>query len=117
VGTSRVSRISGGCALLEEWQAAGGSGGKSLNFFDAADQRWHQVWVGADGTVLRIAGDLDNGAMRMTGPDRKTPQGTVRDRITWTPHADGSVEQRWDTSTDGGATWSTGFVGTYRRKQ
>lgn len=116
VGTNRISRISNGCALLEEWQAAGGSGGKSINFFDAADQQWHQLWVGGDGTVLRIAGTLKDRAMQLVGGQRKTPRGTVRDRITWTPQKDGAVEQRWDISTDGGATWTTGFVGMYRRK-
>jgi hypothetical protein len=116
IGTNRISRVSGGCALLEEWQAAKGPGGKSINFYDAADGRWHQVWVGGDGTVLRIAGSLQEGAMQLMGEDRKTPKGTVRDRITWTPQPDGAVEQRWDLSTDGGTTWTTGFVGYYRRK-
>lgn len=116
IGTNRISRISGGCALLEEWQAGNGPGGRSINFYDAADGQWHQVWVGGDGTVLRIAGALQDGAMRLAGTDRKTPRGTVRDRITWTPQSDGAVEQRWDISTDGGHTWQPGFVGTYRRK-
>jgi hypothetical protein len=116
IGTNRISRISGGCALLEEWETPNGPGGKSMNFFDAADSKWHQVWVGGDGTVLRIAGSFTDGAMRLTGEDRKTPRGAVRDRITWTPQADGAVEQRWDISTDAGATWRTSFVGTYRKK-
>ncbi len=116
VGTNRISRVSGGCALLEEWQAAQGPGGKSINFFDAADGQWHQIWVGGDGTVLRIAGSLKDGAMRLLGADRKTPQGTVRDRITWTPQPDGAVEQRWEISTDGGSTWTTGFLGKYQRQ-
>jgi hypothetical protein len=116
IGSNRISPVSGGCALLEEWQAANGPGGKSINFYDAADGQWHQIWVGGDGTVLRIAGSLKEGAMQLMGKDRKTAKGTVRDRITWTPQPDGAVEQRWDLSTDGGATWTTGFVGYYRRK-
>jgi len=116
IGVNRISRISGGCALLEEWQAGNGGDGKSVNFFDAADNQWHQVWVGGDGTVLRIAGTLEDGAMQLTGADRKTTRGTLRDRITWTPKSDGAIEQRWETSTDGGAQWQTGFLGVYRRK-
>ena len=117
VGTSRITSIAGGCGLLEEWQPANNPGGRSLNFYDSADRQWHQVWIGADGNALRIAGGLQNGAMTLTGADRKTPQGTVRDRITWTPQPDGAVEQRWDLSSDGGNTWQTSFVGIYRRKQ
>ena len=34
-------------------------------------------------------------------------------RVTWTPHEDGSVQQVWETSTDGGETWTTVFDGQY----
>ena len=116
MGRSRVSRHSDGCALLEQWTGQNGVGGTSLNYFERRDSTWHQVWVGGDGTVLRIAGSLQEGAMQLMGEDRKTPKGTVRDRITWTPQPDGAVEQRWELSTDGGTTWTIGFVGYYRRK-
>jgi hypothetical protein len=116
IGSNRISRIAGSCGLLEEWRAANGGDGKSVNFFDTADHQWHQIWVGADGTVLRIAGGLKESAMQLLGADRKTARGIVRDRITWTPQKDGAVEQRWDISIDGGATWQTSFLGTYRRK-
>jgi hypothetical protein len=36
-------------------------------------------------------------------------------RITWTPHADGSVAQQWDQSTDAGKTWVIAFEGIYRK--
>ncbi len=32
--------------------------------------------------------------------------------ITWTPNADGSVRQHWETSEDG-KTWKTAFDGLY----
>ena len=115
VGTSRITSVSNGCALLEEWQAVRGANGRSINFFDAADNQWHQVWVGGDGTVLRIAGTFSDAAMRLAGEIR-APQGSAHNRITWTPQSDGAVEQRWDISTDGGATWQPSFVGMYRRK-
>jgi hypothetical protein len=66
--------------------------------------------------VLRIAGGIENGAMRLNGTERTTSRGTYRDRITWTPQADGAVEQKWEISTDKGSTWTTAFVGLYRRK-
>ena len=76
---------------------------------------WHQVWMGANGSPLRLEGNPDRpGRMILSGPVRTTPQGTVRDRITWTLQDDGTVEQHWDISTDGGSTWQTGFRGIYR---
>jgi hypothetical protein len=39
--------------------------------------------------------------------------GGVRQRVTWTPRADGSVRQHWESSRDG-ASWHTDFDGIYR---
>jgi hypothetical protein len=39
----------------------------------------------------------------------------TRHRITWTPDADGSVRQHWETQDDAGQ-WSTAFDGRYTRK-
>jgi hypothetical protein len=51
---------------------------------------------------------------RQDRPDPKT--GIVqRERITWTPNSDGSVRQHWESSTDNGKSWQTGFDGLYRR--
>jgi hypothetical protein len=38
-------------------------------------------------------------------------------RITWAPQADGSVRQLWESSKDGGRTWSTAFDGKYVKKK
>jgi hypothetical protein len=115
IGTNKITRVSGTCALLEQWQATGGGAGSSINFFDAADKKWHQVWMGGDGVALYLSGNPVEGAMELGGGDRVTPRGTVRDRIRWTLLPDQSVEQLWSISTDAGATWTTGFRGIYRR--
>ena len=39
----------------------------------------------------------------------------VLDITERTPGGDGSVEQRWEKSGDGGKTWETVFLGTYRK--
>lgn len=115
VGTNTISRISEECALLEEWVSARGVAGNSINFYDPVREAWHQVWVGGEGTILRLRGGLDaDGAMVLTGiEERETRRGTVLDRITWTPLADGRVEQRWDVSADVGESWRTVFRGIY----
>jgi len=48
VGHSLVQVVSGGCALLENWEATNGTNtGKSLNFVDIATHKWQQTWVGS----------------------------------------------------------------------
>jgi hypothetical protein len=34
-------------------------------------------------------------------------------RITWSREADGSVRQLWESSSDGGRTWTAAFDGIY----
>ncbi|HEV2846669.1 MAG TPA: hypothetical protein VG477_17575 [Thermoanaerobaculia bacterium] len=114
IGTSEITRIAGGCAIHESWQ--GGGGGMSLNFFDPADSSWNQVWVGPDGVILRLKGGFQEGAMVLSGDDRKGRNGTVRDRLRWTPQPDGGVLQEWELSADGGKTWQKTFSGRYRKR-
>lgn len=114
-GRNTIQQASDGCALLESWSGARGMNGKSLNYYDPATGSWHQLWVGGDGVILHLEGGLEDGSMVLHGDDRQTPQGTIRDRITWTPNDDGTVRQHWEVSSDGGATWQTVFDGTYRR--
>lgn len=115
VGTNTISRISEGCALLEEWVSARGISGNSVNFYDPERESWNQVWVGGEGTILRLEGGLNaDGAMVLTGrEEREIRRGRVLDRITWSPMSGGRVEQRWDLSSDGGESWETVFRGIY----
>lgn len=114
-GTSRIESIAGSAGLLEHWTGKGGYTGKSLNAYNAAQKRWQQYWVGSDGGVLELSGGLVDGHMVLAG--EHTVNGQVRrERITWTPRADGSVRQHWEQSSDGGKTWTTAFDGLYRKK-
>jgi hypothetical protein len=113
-GTSRIEPSANGCWIQEHWHAARGSDGTSLNAWDANDRVWRQFWTGGDGTVLRLQGGLQDGAMVMEGELPKAGGGVQRQRIRWTPQSDGSVEQWWQTSDDDGQHWQTSFRGVYR---
>ncbi len=113
VGTNTITVVSGGCGLHERWEGAGGGVGESLNAYDRRTGSWHQTWVGGRGLVLRLEGGLRDAAMVLEGELREGER-VVLQRITWTPDPDGSVRQLWETSEDGGTTWTTAFDGTYR---
>jgi hypothetical protein len=112
IGTSEVSAESAGCAIREQWKAASGVLGMSINYYDAAQRQWHQDWVGGDGTILHLRGGMHDGAMVLSGeaPGR---QGPIINRITWTPSPGGVVKQEWATSNNSGADWAISFVGIY----
>jgi len=85
--------------------------------WDSAKKRWSQTWVDDKGNVLLLTGGRQGPKMVLEG-DKPQGQGTIRNRITWTPEAGGHVHQLWETSTDGGKTWERAFDGDYtpRRK-
>lgn len=112
VGQSEISRAAEGCAIREHWKSGSGTEGVSINYYDASERRWHQDWVGGDGTILHLRGGKEGEAMTMSS-DTPSGQGAVINRITWTPLPDKKVKQEWATSADGGQSWQTAFVGLY----
>lgn len=112
--TSRISSRHGGCVILEQYDT-GTYTGMSINFYDRVSGRWHQTWMANDGAPVYLEGNLNGeGAMVLTdeGLPISRATGTIN-RVTWSTEDDGAVRQFWETSADGGATWSVAFDGLY----
>lgn len=114
VGTNRITAVHGGCALREQYDTGRGYEGSSLNAYDAGRRRWHQTWVDSSGLLLRLDGGLVDGRMVLEGETTGAAGAPTRHRITWTPQADGTVRQLWE-STDASGAWTVAFDGLYRR--
>jgi hypothetical protein len=114
-GTSEISRASSGCSIREQWKDARGTTGMSINYYDSSSRKWHQDWVGGDGTILHLQGELAGNAMVLTG-ESKTTKGVALNRITWTPLDGEKVKQEWAVSSDNGLTWQISFVGIYEHQ-
>ena len=116
-GTNRIESILSGCALQENWVGASGNVGHSYNAYDRSRRVWHQTWVDNTGLILRLEGGMTDHGMVLRGETLGQDGGTVQHRITWN-RVDGDpdrVRQHWESSTDGGETWSTAFDGLYTR--
>ncbi|MEO5883315.1 MAG: hypothetical protein ABIQ06_12935 [Caldimonas sp.] len=111
-GDSRIESISAGCALLENWSGNGGFSGKSLNSYDSSDKLWHQSWVDSSGTRLELAGSWADKRMLLS-----SGSGAAMQRIAWSVNDDGSVRQLWESTTDGGKSWTVQFDGKYVRRK
>lgn len=116
-GTNTIELVSGSCALLENWVGRGGVDGKSLNYFNPADGKWHQLWVGAGGSILDLVGEYKDDTMRFTGETRRPNGGRTLQRLTFFRLSPDRVRQFWEQSADEGKTWTVAFDGNYVRKK
>lgn len=119
VGTNRIEKTLGGCAIFEHWTDADGNEGKSLFYVDQ-DGNWQQVWVtpwaANPGGVKEKSHveTLPDGSVRFQAGMRHTDAGSWLDRTTLTPLEDGNVRQLIEISRDDGVTWRAAFDATYR---
>jgi hypothetical protein len=117
-GENRVAVIQNGCAIQETWTGADGGSGISFNGYFDGDRKWHQTWFDSRGGRLELAGAFVGGKMILRGeiPVRGEPGHKVLHQITWEKHPDGRIRQLWQSSPDGGGSWTIVFDGTYTRK-
>jgi hypothetical protein len=114
-GINRVSQEYGGCVIHERYVTGKGYTGESLNIYDASRKVWHQTWVDSGGLLLTLEGRWDGKSMVMEGSAPGPNGGLSKQRITWTPNADGSVRQLWEAA-DSKGTWTVAFDGTYTKR-
>lgn len=106
--TNRITVEEDGCVVFERYTTPSGYTGRSLSFYDAVRKRWHQTWIDNQGQPLYLDGTFQDGALVLSG---EAPG--VKHRVTWRPLDGGKVQQLWESSKDGGSTWSTVFDGLY----
>ena len=116
VARSVIENLYGGCVIRENWMPASGTPGGSLNTYDPADGRWHQIWMDASDARVSFEGGPIDGKMVLTG-FWKGAQGPGKDglvRMTYSSLDAGAVRQLGEISADQGATWKPFFDFTYR---
>lgn len=104
---SSITVATDGCSIHEDYRTQGGYAGRSINFYDSQTQKWHQTWIDNQGVPLYLEGGFQNGAMVLSNETN---------RVTWSTQADHRVRQHWESTSDGGKTWTTAFDGYYRRQ-
>ena len=111
-GTSSVQRVAGGCALLENWRAANGSEGKSLNGYNKWTKQWQQFWMGQGGEITEFReSSWDGDKLVFMAKEPNAWQ-----RLTFTPVDANTTRQTGESSKDQGKTWTPGYDLIYTRK-
>jgi hypothetical protein len=110
---NQVTRILGGCVVLERYTGSNGLIGESFSIYDATRKVWHQTWVTNRGHLLVVEGGMRDDRMLLEGRDRGADGKPVYIRVSWWRVPDG-VRERSVTSDDGGKTWKTQFDIVFR---
>lgn len=117
-GTSRnrVTKILGGCAILEEFTGAPGItlDGRSLSTFDRNTRRWGQTWVDSEGSYLDFHGALVDDRMVFTREAERDGRKFLQ-RMVWQDIAADGFRWLWQRSEDEGKSWKTLWEIEYRR--
>ncbi len=115
---SMIQIISGGCAILENWESPN-SKGKSINFIDPVTNKWKQSWAGnyANGTQEFVNGEYKNNAMHFTFETKDAQGKPLVGRFIFYNQGPNQVRQFNETSADGGKTWTTSYDFTYYRRK
>ena len=116
VGHSVIQKVSGGCALLENWTAANGTEGKSLNSYNAVVGQWQQFWVGQGGAVTEYRESHWRGdTLVLLAHGATPPGGPSLQRLSFFPIDANTVRQFGEGSADDGKTWTVQYDLYYHR--
>lgn len=107
LGHTLIEKIEQGCVLQEWWRGNGAENGAgtSLSMYDRKHTLWRHVWTSARGNFAPIDGGWQGDAMLMTGYFVNDKGEREFHRTVWKP-VPGGVHHVWDSSVDGGATWT-----------
>ena len=106
LGHSSITAELSRCLVLEEFLTPKGYRAKAFLSFARGSATWSRTYMDAEGGRIFLQGTPVAGGLALTGTVALPDGNRVMVRITWTKTTSGSVEQVWDVSRDGGASWS-----------
>jgi hypothetical protein len=115
-GSNLVTLEEDGCVVHEHWKGARGGTGQSFTFYDRRDGQWHQMWVSNSGAALYLSGAFDGSTLNLEGTTPQADGSRLLNRLSFHSNPDSTVRQLWETSADGGKTWTPVFDGLYRKR-
>lgn len=117
-GTNSIRRILDGCIVEENF--SGGDAmhlrGRSVSIFDVRAGKWKQTWVDNEGGYLDLVGEFKDRQM-VLAREAARPDGTTSlQRMVFKNIAHDEFDWSWETSKDGGKTWTVAWPIHYRRR-
>jgi len=106
LGRLSVAKDLGGCLVESIFRGDDEYQGQAFAVNHFPTRTWYRDWMDTDGVRIGLRGVLVGSNMVMTG-ERVRPDGVTQQvRATWSPVSADRVDETWETSTDGGVTWT-----------
>jgi len=117
-GTNSVRRILEGCIVEENF--SGGDAmhlrGKSVSAFDTGARKWKQTWVDNEGGYLDLAGEFKDGRMMLAREATRPDGSKAQQRMVFKDITHDGFDWSWESSKDGGKTWTVVWPIHYKRR-
>ena len=117
LGTSTVALDLSGCLVEERFATPHGYRSVSFAYRDFFTGKWYRTLIDGEGERVELeGGPVPGGAIVMTGTEKEPGIGEFGVRVTLAPDGPDRVRQTWETSRNGGATWTVDLVTIYVRR-
>lgn len=109
LGTSEIvlDPTLSGCLLEESFTTPKGYAALGWMYYDPVENAFYRSYVDSEGERLELRGAVTAGPVALEGAEPVPGTPDARVRVTWTPVSPDRLEQRWELSKDGGASWRT----------
>lgn len=117
IGSDRIEASHQGCMVQENWSGLHNGGeGYSASFYDPNTQTWRQNWVGDNGQVSMMIGEVRSDGIHFLSESVNAKGEPVTNSMILSSSENGPV-QTFRTSSDGGKTWTTTGRNSFRAKK
>lgn len=115
VGTAGMHAEHDGRTLVRQWSGDDGTTGTALLFYDGVHRAWRQVGIDSEGVAVEMTGRAGRDELHLEGELHTRRGERTLQRSTIALGRDGNLEQTARESEDGGRTWRTVRISSYRR--
>ena len=117
-GTNTIYKIMDGCTVQENFSnPKTGYDGKSWSVYNPVAKLWQQTWVDNQGGYIELSGKFEDGKMTLKTQTRTLNDGRKQVyQMVYSNITSNSFDWAWESTTDGGTTWVSGWKIHYVRK-
>lgn len=116
-GRNSIRRTLGGCVVQENFEA-GPYIGSSTSVYVPTRNGWRQTWVDNQGAYIALNGEFKDGKMELRTDPRSLPDGSVLvNRMVYANITHDAFDWAWQSSKDGGKTWTDNWNIHYMRRK